>query len=397
MDTYRKNEFKMYISDALYSAILLIVTGPFIQSVMLEMGLTEGMVSSAFGVFQILQGCMMILASPITDKIKNVPRVCAWLLLSPIALLGVLAAFGGGLRGSIMEVYTLFLTGGCVTNIILGIYNVLCYKRPFHIINMKHYGRITANNTVITGVVGVLFSGILTLCLGNFEYFNVIFAFSAMGILMIMVSFFVASTYKRVEINHIEEKCESMKVNLLRYKPFYALVIPNLFRGIGTGIFGVAVTIGYSEGVLNSISGSYVNIAAYVATFLGGIIYSRISGRIKNGKTIIVSCVLTAMALSSMLVLKNTAIFIAMYTLSYIVINIGDIAIPVSVSEFVDYRVMGRYTAWRMMLHTIGTAIGGFITPVLLTIFGGAVTLIVAGVLRIVTGIGYYLYTKNID
>ena len=70
-------------------------------------------------------------------------------------------------------------------------------------------------------------------------------------------------------------------------------------------------------------------------------------------------------------------------------------AVPVMVLRIVDYDTVGQYTAWRMMIHTSGTAIAGFICIPMLEMFGGIVTLASAGIMLLICAIAYYIIEKQ--
>ena len=63
------------------------------------------------------------------------------------------------------------------------------------------------------------------------------------------------------DIGHHDAKPSEQKINILKYKPFYALIIPNFIRGFVLGIIQLAVTIRYYAKVL----GGFVCIAMYRA------------------------------------------------------------------------------------------------------------------------------------
>ena len=90
MNIYRSNEIKLYTMDALYQAVLLIATGPLLQTFMLEMGMSADVVSRTVSVFQVVQGSIMLLCASLTEKIKNVPKACAILAINPLCLLLVM-------------------------------------------------------------------------------------------------------------------------------------------------------------------------------------------------------------------------------------------------------------------------------------------------------------------
>jgi len=396
-DPYRSNELKIYTSDALYQAVLLIAVGPLLQTFMLEMGIAADVVSRTVSIFQVVQGSIMLLCASLVEKVKHVPKVCAVLILNPLFLLLVMLFFSiTGDRNAFPGAYYIVLAGGCITNVLLGLYNVLVYKRPYHIMDMHEYGRITANGSVIIGIFGMAVSFLMTFSLGKFSFFSVICGFSAVGTVLLISASVIASSFHEVGNGENITKPQQEKINLFRYKPFYILFVPNLLRGISAGVFGVAVTIGYYFGVMNSMTSSFINIAVYIGTIISGVLYVRIAKKWDTARIILVFTVLSAVSLPIMLAGKSAAVFVAAYMASYLFIQTFGTAIPVCVTEFVEYQVMGRYTAWRMMLQTVGIAIGGFLVPVLLEHIGGIPTLLFAGVLNVLTGVSYYCYLKSI-
>ena len=71
-----------------------------------------------------------------------------------------------------------------------------------------------------------------------------------------------------------------------------------------------------------------------------------------------------------------------------------DYGVPTAITKIVDYRCIGQYSAWRMVLHTLGTALGGIAVPYLMSALGAVGTLILAGALQAMSGAVYYWYTN---
>ena len=65
------------------------------------------------------------------------------------------------------------------------------------------------------------------------------------------------------------------------------------------------------------------------------------------------------------------------------------------VALHVDYNCLGQFTAWRMGIYTLGTAIGGVCVPLFLDLVGGFNTLLIAGITMLVCGVGYYVFDRN--
>ena len=96
-----------------------------------------------------------------------------------------------------------------------------------------------------------------------------------------------------------------------------------------------------------------------------------------------------------MLLGNSQKMFLIVYFTVYLFYNFVNYAVPVLVARNIDYGCIGQYSAWRMALHTVGTAIGSALVPVLHQIIGGVVCLIVCGVLLLICGVCYYRFERR--
>ena len=97
-----------------------------------------------------------------------------------------------------------------------------------------------------------------------------------------------------------------------------------------------------------------------------------------------------------MVVFKNTAAFISFFGLAYFFLHLINTAVPIVVVQIVDYNIIGQYSGWRMLLHTLGVSISGFVCIPLFNLIGVFTTIVLSGMTQLVSGIAYYLYlTKN--
>ncbi len=396
MNTAKKNEIMYYVANTLYNTSLIVASGAVLQTFLLEMGVVENTVARYISVFQVIQSAAMMLFSLISDRTEKVIKVNALSTLNLLILLIPMLVFSifSPLRGIAGVVIFAF---GIVSYIVLGFYNVIAYKLPYHIMNMAEYGRITANGGVLHGITGIIVSGAMTYFIGKYEYFDTMTVVLTISALFAVTAFIISSKYKNISLIQKEKKTERKRINIFRYKPFQKLIIPNLTRGIGMGIIGVTVTIGYYFKVIDKVSGGYIVILTNAAVIFSCFLYSRIAKKGRNGKIILISALIALASVSFMLVGKSTVVFLTCYGIGYFAINLLGQAIPVQVTEIIDYDVIGQYTAWRMMLLTIGTAIGGFIAVPVAEKSGGVFVLFLAGLMFLITGIGYFANGKASD
>lgn len=260
--------------------------------------------------------------------------------------------------------------------------------------NIKDYGYISGIAGVFSGVAGTAFSVMLTFCIKRFEYYRTMSVFFSVGFVMFVISAISAIMFKTIPPTVKSEKSE--KVNIFRYKPFYVLLMPNLLRGFCTGILFFATIIGNHCKMLDASAGSICTALVCVSTLLGSYTYSRLSLRVKNGNIILISGILSVLSMPAMVIGKNTFVFYTMFFISLLCMNaVPGLAVPAAVTEFVSYNYIGRYSAWRMVLHTGGVTLSGIVLSPLLNTCGAFGTLAIAALAQLLAGIVYYIYIKK--
>ena len=91
----------------------------------------------------------------------------------------------------------------------------------------------------------------------------------------------------------------------------------------------------------------------------------------------------------------SKTLFIVFYFIAFVFFNFINNTIPVMVALHIDYNCLGQFTAWRMGIYTLGTAIGGACVPILLKWMGGFNTLLMAGITMLVCSVGYYVFDRK--
>lgn len=394
-ETNCKKNIRTYcISMTLYNTALIFISGSILQAFLLESGIGEKVVARDVAIFQLVQSISMLLFSGVSDKIKNVIKSCAWLSLNTILLLLPMLYYSMVSLPRIDE-NLVILIAGCFSNTAVGLYNIIVYKLPYHIMNMRDYGKAVAVSGFLYGVSGILVSFFMTFFIKRYEYFSVMKIVLILCIIMTVIAFVLGLRYIKISGN-VEEKKQNNKINLLKYKPFLLLCVPNFLRGFGNGIVMVVVTIGYYFKIIDKVSSSYVVILTNAGVLLSCLLYSKIAKKGRNAKITLYSSIVTLFFLSGMFVGNSTIIFLICYAVAYFAVNLLGNAIPVFVTEIVDYEVLGQYTAWRMLLFTIGSALSSFVAIKMAENLGGLLTMCFAGVMFLITGIGYYVCEKAV-
>lgn len=389
------NEIKYGFVNAMWPICLLFINGTILQSFMLESGITEERVQAFVSVMQIIQCAATVLLSRRLERVNRVTKTSAFSYLLHLPMLLVLGIFcllpelDAACKLMVLFVF------GTVSNVALGMYNILLYKVPYHIIDMRYYGRLLSVSGIVTGICGILFSSLFSAGIKRGEYFSVTLFFVASAVMMTVFCSLTEFSYKETGKSAAGAKHADLKTSLLRYKPFIHMMLPNLLRGFCLGIVNLTATIGYYFEILDGATVGYLVVITNAAVMVSCLVYGRLSVRQAEGKLILVCSVVVCIGLSFMLVNKNVWIFLICYGLIYFAFYLINSAVPVAITRMVAYGILGRFTAWRMMLHAAGGALSGFVCVPMLRMLGGVSTMIIVGVLQLIAGAGYYICVRK--
>ena len=392
MNAARKNEIKFYIAESVMQCAVLLISGSILQSFLMESGVGERSVTMYVSVMQVLQMVAMVAFSGVIENLKNVIKTTALLYLGFIPVLVVLSyfcTFGRGASGALLP--AIFITGGFVS-IFQGIRGIIGYKLAYRIMDIARYGRICGFSGVFIGISCALFSAIISYFSENADYFSAMNVFFLIGIGMLITAF--TATYLLRDLGNIQ-MVRKEKINIFRYKPFYFLLIPNLLRGFHTGVWGVLTVIGYSAGILDKSSAATFAVILQVAAMAGCFVYALIAQKINDGKLILLSSIAVAVLTPFMFVGNSRLVFFAVFFVANIAFNFIAYGVPTAVTKIVHYNCIGQYSAWRMVIHTLGVAVGGAAVTYAMELFGIYITLIIAGACQVVSGAAYYIAMKD--
>lgn len=385
---------KYYIHTTLWSIITLVVSGSMAQTFLLEYGLSEEKVTSYFSIMQLMQIFTILLFSKRSDNLKSIVKtlVKSHLLDIPLCLLFVYLCF---VRiENMTTLFVLIIVAGAFLSIATGIHNVLAYKLPYLIIDMEYYGTLLAVFGALIGIFNVLFTVIsqqLQMKLGYMtamQYITIIIV-AFLGIFLI-----ATGTMKEKMTTAYNETRE--RINLLRYKPFLALIIPNIARGFCLGMVTMIITIGYFTNLIDGVSANYIIIITNVMQITASFSFSKISMIVPEKYVLLFSSIIVAIMMP-LLTIGNTTMFLVVYSILYFVIIILNNAVPLTVTKIIDYKVAGQYSAGRMLLNTLGTSLAGFLCIPMFKMIGVVPTLAIAGGMQMVSGVGYYWVMRRIE
>ena len=386
------NELKYCMQQMLYTILNLMLVGSVLQTFMIESGIPETKVSLYVSFMQIVQMFIMIAFSKVIEKCKNVIEMNAKLMLFqiPPLLLMLYLCFNASMP--VQMKYAAFFVIGTIFNIGLGLLNVVSYKLPYHVLDMERYGTVTGESGLLAGITGICYFALLSYFQKKHEYFAVMKPFLFFGIIFAVLTVILTATMESVGDCVPGEVTQKKHINIFTYKPFYILFLPNLMRGLNYGTIAVMVAVGYYLKLLNAHTAGLFIVITNVSMFAGSAVYTMFARCHMDKWVILIASAALAVMMPAMCIGRNTAVFLALYALCYFMIQMIGYAVPVLVTKIVDYDVIGQYTAWRMLLFTMGSAISGSMFIKLIDFCGVYTAFTIAGAMQLISGMAYFVY-----
>ena len=389
------NKLKFYFLNTLWNLVFLVTGGAVLQTVLLEIGFGEEITNHFFAIMQAVQISTIILFSFWSDSVKNIIRVYGLCHASVVPLLTFLLIMCAGRMQYSSTIYILLLGVGIFFNIFYGIYTVISLKVPYLIMDMHDYARVSAVAGLLGGALALGYSSLLSFLQFHVDFFRLMSAVYAITFLLLIGCTTASFMLKKTHHKEPNKSVSSKRIHFLTYKPFTSLIVPNIIRGFSSGILGMAVTIGYYVGKLDSQSASVLVVIGNLVTILGCAVYSLIAGKISERGIILFAAAGVCIFMPMMTAFSSTVTFLLFYGIAFFFRVFVDYGIPVAVTRIVQYETMGQYSAGRMLLNSLGTMLAGFLCVPMFRLFGVNITMVISAAMQLITGISYYTYMKK--
>lgn len=385
-----------YVYNVVWYVLSLIVSGAVFQTFLLEYGISEEAVAAYCSVMQVVQSVSMLVTAKWMDRQKNVLRATAYTMLPGLLML-VLLLFMCFWKNIEIDLVTYLVFGiGFVLNVFMALGITLAYKVPYHIMDMEQYAVVISVSGAFLNLANILCTTAISISQRWFSYFDVMMVLLLIGVLLIPVGMW--SLFKMKDngyVKNVETQTKKKKGNIFKYQPFRKLFPADILRGLCGGVFGLLVSVGYHQGVLDVKSASLLATISFVMAFLQCLTYPLLSKKMGERRMIRYFSIGTLILLPLMLVGKNTYLYLSLYAALAYVINMINNAVPVAITKIVDYEIMGEYSSWRLLLNAAGNAIGGFLCIPLIKMYGGIVALGIFGACQLASGIIYSRYMRK--
>ena len=338
-------------------------SGAVIQTFLLWIGVPPARVELYASAVLSVQLLTMAFCAFTADKFRKIKRIISVCFFIFPAIFVVLLIVSLGTLGSIDLSYGIILFGSILTNLALGIYNILTYKLPYSVFRIESYGRISGVIGIIANAATVGVSFLMSFLVSVLDYRIVMSAVFTVGAILWTICAVLSSCYRTVNGDNTDSADGESKervTDLFKYPLFFKTIIPTVLRGVAVGILGLIVSIGTRDGILDTKTATYITVISCAGAAAGYFLFLFLERKIKHGLIIILFGV-SVFILSPFITLsKSVPVLFILYFLAYSSITAMGMTHPVLVFESVEYRKIGRYTAWRMLFMTLGQALPGF-------------------------------------
>ncbi len=388
------NTKRYYLYHVLIGGINLFTIGSFFQTFLLEKGYAEDTVNILFSVMQAVQSLVMVLFSKKADNLKSVSKALVFFALFriPLCVYAMILSITSG-NGNMHLAILFFLS--VIFNISVGAYSILECKLPYRIMDMSHYGKVVSIANILFGIVNLLVSVLISFFIARYKFFSTM---AIAYFITVIGGIYLLHNLSKFKENKIADDKNNTKQNkgknIFKYEPFTILIVPNILRGFCLGMIGFVVTIGYYTERIDATSTSYIVIITNAVYILASWMYSFIAEKIKECNILLFASVAVTMFFPLMFLGGRNA-YLIFYGITYFFITIINLTVPVLVTKIVDYDIIGRYSAGRLLLNAFGTMLAGFICMPMLRCMGGLLTLLTSAIAQLISGVCYFCYLKQ--
>lgn len=359
MNAILANKIKMVLRATLYSTAALCLTGTLMQTFLGEVGLTRFIYLHAT-LMQAANMLSIFLCSHFADGVKNLPRRAALVQLPVMAGYLLYVPFCVAPKPT-AGAFALAAAIGLTQSVFNGLLTVCDYKMPYRVFPVKDYGPVSAVTGIVSALASLGVGTLLSALARRFAYVKLmLFAFPAAALMTLAAAWLTRSLRQAVEIrDQVDEAGEKISFRgLLKTPIFTSLFLPNLCRGVASGVVGILAGLALERGFDASLTALLVT-AQSAAMLVTCVIFGLISSRLHPKYVIFAGSVL--MLTMPALFFTGRWGFLIVYTVVAAGRNLVDYAVPAALYRVVPDSIAGPYHAWRMVLQSGGTMLGSLL------------------------------------
>lgn len=393
----KTNLFKMLIFNILHTisgSCLAILPVYFLRS-----GLTEVQISIYSSLAQTVSLFVSLSFAGITANFRDSRPAIAVILLIQGVLTAAYALFCV-VTLDLTVVFICVLVLASLISVVSAVYTIFSYKLPCEIMEMQSYSTYVACSGLCSGIVGTLISLLLPLLFQRFSYFPVASFCILLSSAILIISSFVNLTLKPIGGYQPAPVKKGIRFNpikdfqdLIANREFRILFIPNILRGVGSGMFSIISLIAVQVFLMEDGDVSMITAAGNVGTFLSSFLYLLLVKHIGIPKTGLVGGLIAGAICFA--AFGNVLSFLVLYAVASVGLHLMGNAMPNMIYCSVDPSIMSRFHTWRLALLALGSAIGTPLYAWLLDKVPVIVLFVISSSATILSVLGYYFLYRS--
>jgi len=392
------NRQKYYIYHALWAVVNQFISGGMIQTLFAELGFSLSQISSYCATISSVQMTMAVINIFLSDRIKNVKRATAFLLLSPLLLfLSILPICFQSTVPADAAFHIICIAVVC-TCLFLGIQGIFIYRLHFLTLDMNEYTDFSSKATICGGSCSIG-AGMLITALSTVWPFRqigrimlILCCIFCVTCCILIASMKVHPADPGSSTKSIENRFSFKNFLLPYFRWFY---LPNYLRGIGMGIINSISVICIKEITDNAsfVSGLVTLLAATAIT--GSLLCNRMRKKFTPTGQYVWASMIMAVLLPLSVLFKAPAWFAVLLFMACTMYNVIAVVAAVHAAEVADYENIGMYTSVRMICMSAGQATASALLSAFIDHVPGMLILLLAGLCQAGSALLYHLYEKK--
>ena len=385
----KRNTGLLWSENVLTSTALLVGNGTIFHSFLMFAGLSSEKIGLYSTAVQISQAAIMLIATSFLDKVRRLRGLYLGAVLSQVLYYAIMLCC---CRGSFLTGNAFYIVAvgmAIMLNLLVGLRAVMCYKLPYMLIDMRNYGRYSVTQAMLVSTAGILFSYAASKAFDVFEFLPVMRVLLVAGGVMAVFSALCVGLFRphTPEMTYGASKKASI-MTVLTDKRFYAYVMPNFLRGVGTGILTMIVLFARQDLQASESFMSKFVLAAQISAFLSYFLYRVLIKKLSSRQLNMVGGILFAL-MPLMAFTTNTTLYMAIYFVVNVGLGFFSVAIPVVVAENIEFEIAGTYTSGRLLLNSAGTALGTYLCGILVGKLPSAALFGAAALMQLICSVAY--------
>ena len=373
------------------SVVLLFTSGGVVQTFFSFVGFSVKQIGIYLTMVNVVQVLVMLFGVFWADHINKVKSLLAWFSLSPIFMCVALLALCFFSGFNLKLAFFMVLAVSAANNMFVGLKGMISYRLPYYIMNIENYEKVENIKGIIGGIISIGIVLIISAVANQLPYNVPMCGGLALSIVLCAGSCYATFTMKFTGKSQPVSKFK-FKFKSLVKREFTFFYLPNLARGLASGLFGMMTVVYLHDISDNSAAASLVTVVVSLSAVFGSVIYRAIGNKIKTKSVYLLASALLTIMLPATVLLKNPVVFFIAF--SFCGMGYGIIAVSASVyaMEIVDSMYIGSFSAMRLIMIAIGQAIGSYLVGAMLGNTATVLILSLFGMCQLLSGILYYAY-----